>query len=99
MHHHYRSLGGWSFALQDYWYENITKYVDDSNFQKMADIIDPLGKLKAYALFNSLRTLGQYRNIGKKFSCNNHRLITGYFLLGVNCVKIIRLVGQLRPFS
>ena len=50
MHHHYRSLGGWSFALTDYWYENITKYVDDPNFQKMADIIDPLGKQKAFRL-------------------------------------------------
>ena len=40
----YRSLGGWTFEFEGYWLMNITKHIDDPNMQKMADIIDPLGK-------------------------------------------------------
>lgn len=44
MHHHYRSLGGWTFAFSDYLDLNITAYVDDPNMQKLAAIIDPYCK-------------------------------------------------------
>eukprot|EP00057_Strongylocentrotus_purpuratus_P015135 XP_011669609.1 PREDICTED: autocrine proliferation repressor protein A [Strongylocentrotus purpuratus] len=42
LHHMYRSLGGWTFAFEDYFTENVTLHLDDPNTQKMADIIDPL---------------------------------------------------------
>ena len=45
-HHMYRSLGGWTFEFEGYWLMNITRHIDDPNMQKMADIIDPLGKLR-----------------------------------------------------
>ena len=39
--HHFRSYGGWSFALEDYWVLNITTYLDDPKLQDMMDIVDP----------------------------------------------------------
>ncbi|XP_072168404.1 autocrine proliferation repressor protein A-like [Diadema setosum] len=42
LHHMYRSLGGWTFAFEDYYDENITLYLDHPNTQKLADIVDPL---------------------------------------------------------
>jgi len=39
--HHYRSYGGWSFALDDYWKLNLTLYFDSPKMQEMFDIIDP----------------------------------------------------------
>jgi len=41
LHHHYRSLGGWTFAFNDYYQVNITAYLDDPRTQAMADIVDP----------------------------------------------------------
>jgi len=41
IHHHYRSLGGWSFALDSYWELNITTFMDDPKMQLMMDIVDP----------------------------------------------------------
>ncbi|CAF1001048.1 unnamed protein product [Adineta steineri] len=41
MHHHFRSLNGWTFAFNDYYALNITLNVDDPNLNKMGDIIDP----------------------------------------------------------
>nr|XP_002730934.1 PREDICTED: autocrine proliferation repressor protein A-like [Saccoglossus kowalevskii] len=41
LHHHYRSLGGWTFAFEDYYDEGITKHIDDALTQKMFDIVDP----------------------------------------------------------
>ena len=38
--HHYRSYGGWSFALEDYWVLNLTKYFDDPKMQQMFNIVD-----------------------------------------------------------
>ncbi|XP_033119078.1 autocrine proliferation repressor protein A-like [Anneissia japonica] len=45
LHHHYRSLGGWTFALDDYYEENVTKDLDHPNTQKMCDIVDPYAYL------------------------------------------------------
>jgi len=39
--HHYKSYGGWSFALRDYWKLNLTLYFDDPKMQEAFDIIDP----------------------------------------------------------
>nr|XP_039256777.1 autocrine proliferation repressor protein A-like isoform X1 [Styela clava] len=41
LHHHYRAYGGWSFALGDYFFANVTADLDNPNTQKMADIVDP----------------------------------------------------------
>ena len=37
----WQNLGGWSFALVQYYDEDLTKYVDTPEFEKMADVIDP----------------------------------------------------------
>ena len=37
----WQNLGGWSFALGQYYNEDLTKYIDDPVFDKMADVIDP----------------------------------------------------------
>nr|XP_039256779.1 autocrine proliferation repressor protein A-like [Styela clava] len=42
LHHHYRAYGGWSFAMEDYYEQNITRDLDHPNTQKMADIVDPI---------------------------------------------------------
>ncbi|KAL3877092.1 hypothetical protein ACJMK2_034847 [Sinanodonta woodiana] len=42
LHHHYRSLGGWTFAFDDYYDLNVTRELDNPNTQKMANIIDPI---------------------------------------------------------
>ncbi|KAL3877581.1 hypothetical protein ACJMK2_035277 [Sinanodonta woodiana] len=42
LHHHYRSLGGWTFAFGDYYDLNFTSQLDNPNTQKMANIIDPI---------------------------------------------------------
>ncbi|CAF0948355.1 unnamed protein product [Rotaria sordida] len=47
--HQYRSLAGWTFAFYDYYVSNIPRYLDNPNFQKMADIIDPYSYLDRYA--------------------------------------------------
>jgi PhoPQ-activated pathogenicity-related protein len=39
--HHYRSYGGWSFALKDYWKLNLTLQFESPKMQEMFDIIDP----------------------------------------------------------
>ncbi|KAK6175197.1 hypothetical protein SNE40_013710 [Patella caerulea] len=41
LHHHYRSLGGWTFAFSDYYSLNFTAQLDNPQTQAMADIIDP----------------------------------------------------------
>ena len=38
--HHYRSYGGWSFALDDYWTLNLTTYFNNPKMQQMMDIVD-----------------------------------------------------------
>ena len=39
--HHFRSYGGWSFALEPYWKLNLTYYFDHPKFTELTDIIDP----------------------------------------------------------
>ena len=40
-----KSLGGWTFAFNDYYVLNITRYMNNPNFDKMAQIIDPYGMI------------------------------------------------------
>ncbi|XP_054763349.2 autocrine proliferation repressor protein A-like [Lytechinus pictus] len=40
MHHHYRSLGGWTMEFNDYYAENITLFMDTPELSKMAAVID-----------------------------------------------------------
>ena len=40
-HHQWRSYGGWSFALQDYYDLNITARFDDPNMKKLCEVEDP----------------------------------------------------------
>ena len=46
LHHHYRSLGGWTFAFDAYYQVKFTADVDNPSTQKMATYIDPLGESK-----------------------------------------------------
>ena len=41
IHHHYRSYGGWSFALADYWELNFTACLDHPNTAALMKIVDP----------------------------------------------------------
>ncbi|XP_064606085.1 autocrine proliferation repressor protein A-like [Liolophura sinensis] len=41
LHHHYRSLGGWTFAFGDYYSLNFTAQLDNPFVKKMANIVDP----------------------------------------------------------
>jgi len=41
MKHHYRSYGGWSFVLKDYYRLNLTMYFSTPKMQEAFDIIDP----------------------------------------------------------
>jgi PhoPQ-activated pathogenicity-related protein len=50
MHHHFRSLGGWTFAFKDYIDLNITGYVDDPRMQELAKIVDPYCKLVTHGI-------------------------------------------------
>ncbi|XP_041349105.1 autocrine proliferation repressor protein A-like [Gigantopelta aegis] len=45
LHHHYRSLGGWTFEFYNYYQENITTSLDDKVTQQLADIVDPYSYL------------------------------------------------------
>ncbi|CAF1416794.1 unnamed protein product [Adineta ricciae] len=49
LHHHYRSLVGWTFAFQDYYDLGITRYVDSTNLAKMSQIIDPYNYFDRFA--------------------------------------------------
>ncbi|CAF3613982.1 unnamed protein product [Rotaria sp. Silwood1] len=49
LHHHFRSLNGWTFAFKDYFELNITSYVDNPNLLKMSQIIDPYYYFDRYA--------------------------------------------------
>ncbi|CAF1405893.1 unnamed protein product [Rotaria sp. Silwood1] len=49
MKHHYRSLAGWTFAFYNYYVLNITRYLDNPYFQKMASIVDPYSYFDRYA--------------------------------------------------
>ena len=41
MHHQFRSYGGWSFALSDYYEMNITSRFDSPNMLTLQQVEDP----------------------------------------------------------
>lgn len=41
LHHHFRSLGGWSFPLEKFQLLNITGHLDSPNMQKLLSVTDP----------------------------------------------------------
>ena len=41
MHSHFTNLGGWTFAFEDYYFENITVHVDTYEMGEMCKHIDP----------------------------------------------------------
>ncbi|CAF1488253.1 unnamed protein product [Adineta ricciae] len=45
---HYRSLGGWTFAFNDYYEMNITRYMNSSLLDKLAQMVDPYSYLNRY---------------------------------------------------
>ncbi|CAF4774177.1 unnamed protein product [Rotaria sp. Silwood1] len=46
---HYRSLGGWTFAFNDYYEMNITRYMNSSIFDKLGEMVDPYSFLNRYS--------------------------------------------------
>lgn len=41
LHHMFRSLGGWTFAFEPYWSEDVCKYIDSPGLDEMAELVDP----------------------------------------------------------
>ncbi|KAI8796905.1 autocrine proliferation repressor protein A [Biomphalaria glabrata] len=41
LHHHYQSLGGWTYAFQDYYKLNITADLDNPNMMWLQAVVDP----------------------------------------------------------
>ncbi|KAH9499584.1 hypothetical protein Btru_074198 [Bulinus truncatus] len=50
LHHHYRSLGGWTFAFGPYYKLNITRNLDSPNIPKMQAVIDPITYNNRYTM-------------------------------------------------
>jgi len=42
VHHFWQALGGWTFALSDYYEQNFTRNIDHPNLPLMTAIIDPI---------------------------------------------------------
>ena len=42
MHHHFKSLGGWTFAFQSYYELNITGNLDTPGIKALQRIVDPI---------------------------------------------------------
>ncbi|XP_071814493.1 autocrine proliferation repressor protein A-like isoform X2 [Apostichopus japonicus] len=56
--HHYRSMNGWSWALKDYWYHNVTNYLTDPANVILTDIVDPFSYLDKLKLPKFIVTAG-----------------------------------------
>ncbi|KAH9499585.1 hypothetical protein Btru_074202 [Bulinus truncatus] len=50
LHHHYRSLGGWTFAFDDYYTERVTIDLDSPNMKLMQAVIDPISYADRYTI-------------------------------------------------
>ncbi|KAI0221422.1 Autocrine proliferation repressor protein A [Lamellibrachia satsuma] len=50
MEHEQSSLGGWTYAMSDYYYQNITRYLDHPRLGKIMDLVDPYNFLDKYNL-------------------------------------------------
>jgi len=47
-HHHYRSMGGWTYNYFDYYVEGFTTDIDSAEYVEMCKIIDPYSYLGRY---------------------------------------------------
>ncbi|KAH9499597.1 hypothetical protein Btru_074237 [Bulinus truncatus] len=50
LHHHFRSLGGWTFEFEDYYNESVTYNLDSPNMPLMQTVIDPLSYKDRYTM-------------------------------------------------
>ncbi|XP_055877302.1 autocrine proliferation repressor protein A-like [Biomphalaria glabrata] len=50
LHHHYRSLGGWTFAFGDYYTERVTIDLDSPVMKLMQAVIDPITYSNRYTM-------------------------------------------------
>lgn len=48
----YRSLGGWTFAFEPYWSEDVCKYLDSPSLVELQELVDPYGKYIKYHVIN-----------------------------------------------
>jgi len=53
IHHHYRSLGGYTYAFADYWYAGITEYLDSAAIESSRLVMDVLTFKDRYAKFQT----------------------------------------------
>ena len=53
IHHHYRSLGGYTFAFFDYYYAGVTEYLDSAAFAESLTVMDVLTFKERYAKFQT----------------------------------------------
>lgn len=51
MKHHYRALGGWTFAFKPYYEQNLTVELDNPRTQQLADLVDPYSKKNNVSLY------------------------------------------------
>ena len=51
IHHHYRSLGGYTYAFADYWYAGITEFLDDEAVESSRLVMDVLTFKDRYEKF------------------------------------------------
>ncbi|CAF1107718.1 unnamed protein product [Didymodactylos carnosus] len=71
LHHHYRSLAGWTFAFADYYQLNITKLTDSPNLKAMGAIVDPYSYLERYRNTKLL----QIQSAGDEFFLPDNELL------------------------
>uniref|UniRef100_A0A2C9LAQ2 Uncharacterized protein n=1 Tax=Biomphalaria glabrata TaxID=6526 RepID=A0A2C9LAQ2_BIOGL len=50
LHHHFRSLGGWTFEFEDYYNEIVTYNLDSPTMPLMQAVIDPLSYKDRYTM-------------------------------------------------
>ncbi|CAF1366256.1 unnamed protein product, partial [Rotaria sordida] len=55
LHHLYRSLNGWTFAMKDFYELDIFRTIDTNNFTQMAGIIDPYNYFNRYTTIKTLQ--------------------------------------------
>lgn len=85
MHHHQRSLGGWSFAFEPYWEEDLTTYLDDP----VVDTLYPLFDLKEMAANLTMPKLMVKASLDEFFALDDFQFFADDFGPGVQYPWII----------